>query len=104
MKLYYYKLEVPFYNKPYMKCVEIECEEKNKAYYPIARIDRQFIRKSIIGTVENNELYLTQKDDEYAKIKFEQSINRKIREHEMDIKLLKENLLALEENWIYEKV
>ena len=104
MKLYFYILERPFREEPYIKSEECEVEEKPKTYRPIGRFPssyyRYYVKKEDVGHILDSygmKLILCENNPKLAMDLFRKYINTKIRNYECRIDTERENLKAVEE-------
>lgn len=104
MKLYFYILEEPYNDKPFIHFEQCEVDEKPKTYLlhvrPRGFYCRQ-ISKEYIGKRMGNTVILLEKDDFLARSIFAESINKKISDEEKQVKWLREQLEAVEKGEIH---
>ena len=104
MKLYFYILKTPYNAKSYVHCDECEVEEKPKTYVPVGKFPREicrsYINKSEIGHIlgcYKDRIILTEKDNQFVKNMFSDSIKKAINSRYEEIGKLTEKLHAVEE-------
>ena len=107
MKLYFYILERPYNEKPFVRFEECEVIEKPKTYYPKDKfpsgVYRSYISKSDIGHVSgysNNLVVLTEPNTKVAKelyTKLYESNVRQKEEYLTEAKTILNAILEMEE-------
>ena len=107
MKLYFYILERPYNQKPFVRFEECEVIEKPKTYYPKDRFPRgvynSYISKSDIGHISgysNNLVVLTEPNGKLAKeifAKMYESNARRAEESLAEAKAMLNVILEMEE-------
>lgn len=103
MKLYFYELEVPYRDKPFIHFEECEVEEKPRTYILITRPKGYYysrLSKYDIGSRIGDSIFLTVRNDALARSIFSETINETISAKEKQIKYLREQLEAVEKGEI----
>lgn len=103
MKLYFYILEEPYRDKPFVRFEECEVEEKPKTYTLITRpIGYYYSRasKNDIGRKIDNVIFLLERNGSLARSIFSESINEAISLKEKQLKWLREQLETVEKGEI----
>ena len=107
MKLYFYILEKPYNQKPFVRFEECEVIEKPKTYYPKDKfpsgVYNFYIRKSDIGHISgysNNLVVLTEPNAKVAKELFTKLYESNVRQKEESLaeaKAILNAILGMEE-------
>lgn len=104
MKLYFYFLEKPYKDKPYIRFEECEVVNKPKTYKPVGRFPSgyygSYVAKEDIGTLigyGKDVVALTQNDSEVAMKLFSDNANKQIGQLNRKIEELKDELKAVSE-------
>ena len=107
MKLYFYILEIPYNQKPFVRFEECEVIEKPKTYYPADKFPKgiycSYINKNDIGIVSgysNNLVVLTEPNAKQAKEIFANMYESNVRQKEesfAEAKTILNAILEMEE-------
>lgn len=102
MKLYFYVLEKPYNENPFVRFEECEVIEKPKTYYPKDKFPRgvynSYISKSDIGHISgysNNLVVLTEPNAKVAKELFTKLYESNVRQKEESLEKAKVMLNAI---------
>ena len=102
MKLYFYILERPYNQNPFIRFEECEVIEKPKTYYPVDKfisgIYKSYINKSDIGRVSgygDNLVVLTEPNVKMAKEIFAKLYESNVRQKEEALEKAKAELNAI---------